>query len=180
PTSTFTCDGRSAVLTFDLIVVNNSGGTSVATDFSFKVNNGSATSFLADPDANPLHGLNSLTVNAGTYTVTEPAVTGYDTSYSNCTDVLIANGGTATCTITNDDQAATLIVKKIVVNNSGGTSVATDFSFKVNNGSATSFLQDPDANPLHGLNSLTVNAGTYTVTEPARTDYDTSDTNCTR
>src|SRR5207244_10012460 len=114
--------------------------------FSFKCTHSSSTSFLAAPHDHPLPLHDALPIYAGTYTVTEPAVTGYDTSYSNCTSVVIANGGTATCTITNDDQAATLIVKKIVVNNSRAHAVTTDSTFKVNNCSATSFLADPDAN----------------------------------
>ena len=135
------------------VVVNDNGGTKTAADFSFPVNGGTATAFEAD-------GQNDLTVNAGTYTVTEPAVSGYTTTYSNCTSVVIANGGSATCTITNNDQAATLIVKKVVINDNGGTTTAADFSFQVNGGTATAFEAD-------GPNDLTVDAGTYTVTEPA-------------
>jgi uncharacterized repeat protein (TIGR01451 family) len=60
------------------------------------VNGGSAMQFEAD-------GQNDLTVPAGTYTVIEPPVAGYATSYEGCSDVEIPNGGTATCTITNDD-----------------------------------------------------------------------------
>ncbi len=59
-------------------------------------------------------GQNELSVHAGTYAVTEPAVAGYATTYDDCSGIVLANGGTATCTITNDDQAATLIVKKVV------------------------------------------------------------------
>ena len=89
-------------------------------------------------------------------------------SYSNCTNVAVNNGATATCTITNNDKAATLIVLKEVINDSGGTRVATAFSFSVNGGTATPFANDPAfANGLHGRNSLDVDAGTYTVTEPS-------------
>jgi len=58
-------------------------------------------------------GQNDLTVSAGTYSVTEPAVSGYTTTYNNCSNLVIPNGGEATCTITNNDQAATLIVIKV-------------------------------------------------------------------
>ena len=50
---------------------------------------------------------------------------------------MLANGATATCTITNDDQPAKLIVRKIVINDNGGTKTAADFSFTVNGGNAT-------------------------------------------
>ena len=76
-------------------------------------------------------------MNAGTYSVTEPAVDGYATSYSNCDHIVIPNGGTATCTITNDDKPAHLIVHKVVVNDNGGTATADHFSFSVNGGQAS-------------------------------------------
>ncbi len=110
-------------------------------------------------------------MNAGTYSVTEPAVDGYATSYSNCDHIVIPNGGTATCTITNDDKPAHLIVHKVVVNDNGGTATADDFSFSVNGGQAQPFEAD-------GLNDLEVAAGTYTVTEPAVAGYTTSYSNC--
>ena len=113
------------------------------------MNGGSAIAFEAD-------GQNNLSVDAGTYSVVEPSVTGYATSYSNCSQVVIPLGGTATCTITNDDRPATLIVKKVVVNDDGGTATADDFAFRVNGGSAIGFEAD-------GQNDLTVDAGTYNV-----------------
>ena len=60
----------------------------------------------------------------------------------------------------NNDQPATLIVKKVVVNDNGGTKQAQNFSFQVNGGAAQPFEAD-------GQNDLTVDAGTYNVVEPA-------------
>ncbi|HET6594988.1 MAG TPA: hypothetical protein VFG81_05165 [Anaerolineales bacterium] len=163
-TCTLTNNDQPGTLIVKKVVVNNNGGTLEADDFTFQVNGGSAISFEAD-------GQNDLTVNTGTYTVTEPAVSGYSTTYDNCTDVVVPNGGSATCTITNDDQASTLIVKKVVINNNGGTLEADDFTFQVNGGSAISFEAD-------GQNDLSVSAGTYTVTEPAISGYTTTYDNC--
>ena len=128
------------------------------------MNGGQAQAFEAD-------GQNDLTVDAGTYSVTEPAVAGYTTSYDGCSQIALAPGATATCTVTNDDQAATLIVKKVVVNDDGGTATADDFSFQVNGGQAQAF-------ELDGQNDLPVNAGTYSVTEPAVVGYASSYSNC--
>jgi uncharacterized repeat protein (TIGR01451 family) len=164
-TCTLTNDDTPSTLIVRKVVVNDNGGTKTASDFSFSVNGGAATAFEAD-------GENQLTVGAGTYDVTEPAVAGYTTTYDNCSNVVIANGGTATCTITNNDQAATLIVRKVVVNDNGGTKTASDFSFQVNGGTATAFEAD-------GENQLTVNAGDYDVTEPAVAGYTTTYDNCT-
>ncbi len=51
-----------------------------------------------------LDGQNDLPVDAGTYSITEPAYGGIDTTYDNCANIVIPNGGSATCTITNNDQ----------------------------------------------------------------------------
>ncbi|MFN2590462.1 MAG: hypothetical protein ABR518_06805, partial [Actinomycetota bacterium] len=176
-TCTITNDDQPATLIVKKVVINNNGGTKVATNFSFQVNGAAPVAFLQD-GADPLKGIRTLTpLNAGTYSVTEPPVSGYTTTYSNCSNVTIANGATATCTITNDDQPATLIVKKVVINNNTGTKVATDFSFRVNGGPAVAFLQD-GTDPLKGIRTRTVNAGTYTVTEPPVTGYSTTYSNC--
>src|SRR4029453_7940289 len=103
--------------------------------------------------------------------VTEPSVAGYTTSYSNCSNLVIPNGGAGTCTITNKDPPGTLIVKKGVVNDNGGTKVASDFSYQVNGGVPRSFEAD-------GQNDLSVSAGTYSVTEPSVAGYTTSYSNC--
>ncbi|GAB3754995.1 galactose oxidase-like domain-containing protein [Lysobacter olei] len=85
-----------ATLTVTKVVVNDNGGTGVASDFSFVVNGGAPVAFEAD-------GSNVLSVPAGTYSITEPAVAGYATTLSNCTGLVLASGGSATCTITNND-----------------------------------------------------------------------------
>ena len=163
-TCTLTNDDEAARLIVKKVVVNDNGGTKLASEFSFQVNGGQAQPFEAD-------GQNELTVPAGTYTVTEPSVPGYGTSYANCAQLVIPNGGSATCTVTNDDLPATLIVKKVVVNDNGGTKRSQDFSFSVNGGQAQSFEAD-------GQNDLEVAAGTYDVTEPAVAGYTTTYQGC--
>ena len=49
-------------------------------------------------------------------------------------DVTLAVGDDVTCTITNDDVAPKLTLKKHVVNNDGGTSAASDWSMHVKGG----------------------------------------------
>jgi hypothetical protein len=169
-TCTITNNDQPATLNVQKVVVNSSGGNKGFTDFSFSVNGGTAIPFEGD-------GTNTLTVNAGTYTITEPAVAGYTTGYNNCNNVVIPNGGSASCVITNTDQAATLIVQKVVVNDNGGIKVATDFQFQVNGGTLTTFLQA--GTPQEGSNTLSVPAGTYSVTEPAVAGYTTTYSNCT-
>ncbi|HAI63239.1 TPA: hypothetical protein DCL89_03335 [candidate division WWE3 bacterium] len=164
-TCTITNDDQAGTLIVKKVVVNNNGGLLEADDFTFKVGDGAPVSFEAD-------GQNDLTVNAGTYTITEPAVSGYSTTYDNCTSVGVSIGETETCTITNDDLPGTLIVKKTMTNNNGGTKAAHDFTFSVNSGTAVPFEFD-------GQNNLTVDAGTYSVVEPSVPGYTATYDNCT-
>ena len=161
---TITNDDQPGTLIVNKVVVNNNGGKLGPEAFSFSVNEGTAVAFEAD-------GSNSLTVDAGTYSVTEPAVAGYTMTGNDCVDVVVTNGGTASCTITNDDQPGTLVVNKVVVNDNGGTLAEDDFSFQVNGGAAIGFEAD-------GSNSLTVDAGTYSVTEPAVAGYTMTGNDC--
>ena len=145
------------------VVVNDNGGTAAAADFSF-VLNGVVYAFDGD-------GTVELSVNPGTYTVIEPTAAGYTTSYANCTNVVVAAGATVTCTITNDDRPATLIVHKVVVNDNGGTMSAADFEFAVGDGSINGGVLI--GFPAGGTSTLTVGPGTYSVTEPAVDGYET-------
>lgn len=123
-TCTITNDDQAGTLIVKKIVKNDNGGTLRENDFSFKVNNGGAVPFEAD-------GQNNLTVDAGTYNIIEPAVSGYDTTYDNCSNVVISNGGIQTCTITNNDIAPTIVLNKIVNNNFGGQAGVNDFGLSV-------------------------------------------------
>ncbi|NTW89289.1 MAG: VWA domain-containing protein [Candidatus Moranbacteria bacterium] len=144
------------------VVTNDNGGTLKAENFGFKVNGGNTVAFEAD-------GQNDVSVNAGTYTVTEPGIAGYATTYDNCENVVVPNGGTATCTITNDDIPAHLIVIKHVNNDQGGSASSADFTMTingitVNGGSSFSGQETPGTD-------RTVMPGSYTVTESGPDGY---------
>ncbi|AKM82870.1 hypothetical protein A2422_02770 [Candidatus Woesebacteria bacterium RIFOXYC1_FULL_31_51] len=123
-TCTITNDDQSATLIVKKVLVKDNGGNETYGNFTFKVNGGTAVAFESD-------GQNDLNVNAGTYSVVEPSVSGYSTGYNNCTDVVIPNGGTATCTITNNDIAPTITLIKDVTNDNGGDANPDDFSLMV-------------------------------------------------
>jgi uncharacterized repeat protein (TIGR01451 family) len=163
-TCTLTNDDEPAELIVRKVVVNDDGGSATADDFSFRVNGGDTQPFEAD-------GENHLDVPAGVYDVIEPPFEGYDTSYDDCEGIVLGPGESATCTIKNDDRPAELIVRKVVVNDDGGSATADDFSFTVNGGAAQPFEAD-------GENHLLVPAGTYDVEEPAVGGYTTSYSNC--
>lgn len=92
-------EGCETRLVVRKVVVNDDGGTAVASDFSFSVDGGPAVPFEAD-------GENVVTVGPGVHTVTETPASGYTTTLANCTNVHVHEGGTTTCTITNDDVPA--------------------------------------------------------------------------
>ncbi|KKW06172.1 MAG: hypothetical protein UY40_C0002G0022 [candidate division CPR1 bacterium GW2011_GWC1_49_13] len=164
-TCTVTNDDQPGTLIVNKIVIKDDGGLLNAEDFSFQVNGGSQVDFEGD-------GQNYITVNAGTYSVTEVGVVGWTTTYDNCGGLVISNGGFATCTITNDDQPGTLIVIKNLIQDNGGDEVYTDFSFSINN---DSIVDDFEGD---GENQYTVSQGYYSIVEDAAPGYVTSYENC--
>ncbi len=163
----YTSGPTTGTLVVQKAVVNDNGGTAAPSSFSFQVDDGTLTAFEAD-------GENQLTVSAGAHTVTEPAVSGYTTSYSNCTDVNVPAGGSATCVITNDDKAPVLILEKIVV----GGGAAADWTLSATG--PTSFsgpgedTQDGDV-----FSPETLVQGTYTLSESGPSGYRASAWTCT-
>jgi hypothetical protein len=161
---TITNTRKTGTLTVTKVVKNDNGGGAACNAFGFKVNGGSTIGFEADCT-------NVLTLPTGSYSVTEPAVNGYDTSYASCADLAVTAGGNVTCTITNDDRPATLIVNKVLTTNDGSDASCDDFSFSINGGSAIAF--DSDCS-----NSTKVNAGTYSVVETDADGFTTGYANC--
>jgi len=148
-TCVLTNDDQPATLIVKKVVVNDDGGTKTAGDFSFSVNGGTAVAFESD-------GENVLAVAPGTYTVTEPAVSGYETSYDDCTGIELGLGGTATCTITNDDKPAHLKLVKVVTNDDGGTAAASAWTLTATGPSTLSGQGGAEGD---------VDAGTYALSE---------------
>jgi hypothetical protein len=101
------------------------------------VNGGDATAFseTGNGSTDPLTGYNVLTLDVGTYAITEPAVAGYTTTDNgNCASVVVTNGSTATCKFTNDDDPGTLVVQKTVINDDGGLLTVADFNITTSAG----------------------------------------------
>ncbi|KKS29224.1 MAG: hypothetical protein UU90_C0011G0003 [candidate division WWE3 bacterium GW2011_GWD2_42_11] len=108
---------KSATLTVIKHVVNDNNGSLSSSDFTINVTG-------TDVSLSTFSGAESpgttVTMKPGSYSVAENSVTGYAPSYSSDCSGTLVSGDNKTCTITNDDQAGTLIVKKVVVNNNGG------------------------------------------------------------
>ena len=123
-TCTVTNDDRPASLTVVKHVVNDNGGSAVAGDFTMSINGSISFPGAEAPGT-------TRTVNAGQYTVTESGPSGYKASYSADCSGSLAPGEAKTCTVTNDDESAKLIVIKTVVNDDGGAALAGDFTLHV-------------------------------------------------
>jgi hypothetical protein len=151
---------QNGTLIVKKVVTNDNGGAAACGDFTFQVNGGSAVSFDADCQ-------NEISVDSTvTYTVTEPAVASYATSYSNCSSIQVPAGGSATCTITNDDRPPSLRLVKSVTNNNGGTS--TSAAWQLTAGGAGGFTDAGNSVVFHAVTA----AVQYTLSESSVSGYD--------
>jgi|GEM_PF-1454717 len=152
-------------------VINNNGGTAVASDFSLHLmQNG------VDVAGSPAAGSETGTLyteTTGTYTVSEDTpLAGYQQTTIICDGVLtnsvtITTGTTKTCTITNDDVAPQLTVIKHVINDNSGTSTASDFTMQVTGTN----VSNPSFPGSEAGTTVNVNAGSYSVDEGSHDGY---------
>ncbi len=148
----------TAQLTVIKHVVTDNGGTSAASAWTMNVSatNPSQTSFGGSESGT------TITVQPGAFSVTESGGdAGYaQTSAVGCTGT-IAAGDSKTCIITNDDIAPTLNVIKHVVNNNGGSALASAWTMNVTatNPSWASFPGSEIGT------TITINAGSFSVSE---------------
>ena len=144
-------------------VVNDNGGTATSSDFTINVNSSSSTPSTFSGSS---LGTN-VTVDPGSYSVSEVPVSGYAMSTSTDCSGTIAAGETKTCTITNDDIAPQLTVIKDVVNDNSGTSTASDFTINI----AGTNVSIPSFPGNSSGTVITLDAGAYDVTEAAAAGY---------
>jgi cold shock CspA family protein len=147
---TVTNDDIAPELIVTKSVVNDAGGNAVAADFQLRLN--------GDPvDQDLVLDVDSNTV----YTVTEDQLPGYvqvgevscvitGTQQAVAHPVVLSEGQSVTCTITNDDVAPGLTVVKNVINDDGGNAVAGDFQLYVDGEPADQGVAlDVEANVAH-------------------------------
>ena len=160
-TCTIINDDIPPKLTLNKQVVNNNGGTAVATDWTLSAM-GSVTSITGTSGVT-----SGPTFYAGTYALGETGgLPGYAAGSWNCSgvtpsgsNITLALAQVATCTIVNDDIPPTLTLVKQVVNDNGRTAVATDWTLSAT-GSVTS---------ISGMSGVTSGprfyAGIYALSE---------------
>ncbi|MDP3988767.1 MAG: ice-binding family protein [bacterium] len=154
-----------ATLNIIKTVVNDSGGTAVASDFSLHVKlNG--TDVAGSPASGTGTPGTAYSLAAGTYVLSEDSFAAYTATISgDCAtngSITLLAGETKTCTITNDDIAPQLIVNKIVINDNGGTNIISDFPLFVDGSSVTSGV------------ATTTTIGVHTVSETSDAGYTTT------
>ncbi|MBW9208018.1 hypothetical protein KV097_18925, partial [Mumia sp. zg.B17] len=177
-TCTITNDDQPGTLTLVKDVVNDNGGTAEATDWTLTAEGPTLITGATGSEA-----VTGATVDAGGYELSEAGGPGgYVPGDWTCTGgelegitVTVPNGGDVTCTITNDDQPATLTLVKEVVNDDGGSAVATEWTLSADGPTPISGATGSDA-----VTGATVEAGEYDLSEvdgPA--GYAASDWTCT-
>jgi len=149
--SPFTVTVPKAYLTLIKYVTNDNGGTKVVADFPLFVD---ATSVVS--------GVENEFV-PGTYMASETPQAGYSASAwgGDCAAngaVTLAPGDHKTCTITNDDNPPALHLRKVVVNDDGGSALKTDWVLHATGPTSIWGMDPVDSGP-------TFAAGTYALSE---------------
>ncbi len=148
-------------------VVNDNGGTATAADWSLHVKSG-AGEVGGSPQAGDEAGDTYALTDGQSYSVSETSgPSGYAGTFSGDCDangaVTVAAGSLKTCTITNDDVAPTVKVRKVVVNDDGGTALPADWQLHLKSGG-----DDVTGSPRSGTtagDTYTVSHGAYSVSE---------------
>ena len=151
-------------------VINDNGGTKEAKDFTMGV--GGASDLHPTPSSFPgsESGTNVTIKERSFYQVFEDAGQ-QDQFYimqqsGDCFGEMVP-GEVWTCTVTNDDvPAGTLIVKKHVINDNGGTKEANDFRIFVTTPTGRVLPNDFDGS--ESGTQVKLEAGSYNVTEQVR------------
>ena len=146
-------------------VINDDGGSKVAGDFTMTIDDAGSNPPSFPGAESP--GTTS-SVDAGSYSVSETADPGYADSYSADCAGTLASGEHKTCTVTNDDKPGKIVVIKHVVNDDGGTKVASDFDIQAIGGSPSPAAFDGAEAPG---TDVSIDAGAYDVTETEDPGY---------
>jgi len=134
-------DDNAASLALVKSVINDNGGTAAATEWTLNA---------AGPT--PLSGAGGVTatpVSAGIYNLTESAgPAGYTAGVWSCTggilggsNLILALGETAVCSIENNDVAPGLTLVKSVINDNGGTAAITDWTLNAVGSTSLCFVR---------------------------------------
>lgn len=171
-TCTITNNDNAPALHLRKIVVNDNGGNAKDTDWTLSASGPTPLSGTTPVDS-------GVSFDQGAYTLSESGPSDYTASSWTCvggtqngSTITVGLGESATCTITNDDKPAHLIVIKHVINDNGGTKDASDFSTTIS-GVTTATPTAPGAESP-GVDNILTTVGPYSVDEGAHAGYDKS------
>lgn len=157
------------------IVVNDNGGLAVASDWTLTAD-GTGSNDLSG--ATPVDS--GATLKADTFALSESGPTGYAASSWACvggsqtgSSITLGIGQSATCTITNDDIAPQLHLRKIVVNDNGGTSTVSNFTLTADGTGANDLSGTSPVDSGSGLK-----ADTFALSETNMSGYTASSWVC--
>ncbi len=151
-TCTITNNDIQPTLTVTKVVVNDNGGTAVVANFPLLVNATSVTSGAQNG------------FNVGNYIVSEtnqPGYTGVITGDCDASgNISLALADNKSCTITNNDNAPSLTLVKVVTNDNGGIAVPTNWTLSANGPS-------PISGNGGAVSGASFDQGTYSLSESA-------------
>lgn len=164
-TCTFT-NTKTPTLTLVKTVINDNGGGATTADFQGKI------------DEADVEWESAELVTIGAHSASETTLTGYTAGDwgGDCAadgSITLVAGQDATCTITNNDIAPVLHLRKIVTNDNGGTATLADFTLTANG---------TGANDLSGTSPVDSGAGlladTWALSETSPAGYSASAWSC--
>ena len=178
-TCTITNDDIPPTITLVKTVVNDDGGTTLATEWTLSATGPMPAGAAPVTGTSGSADVSARVVHAGMFTLAESdGPDGYSAGDWQCSvgtlvgaSLTLVPGQNATCTIENDDQPAELTLIKLVENDSGGTSVDTEWTLTATRDAETSI------SGVTGNTSITdaaVPAGDYTLTESGPGGYEPS------
>ena len=154
---------QTGTLTVIKHVINDNGGTAAAGDFTMFLGTG-----------NPSHSGSeagvTTTLNSGTaFAVTESSVAGYTGTVGTgagdtCSGTMV-DAATYVCHVTNDDNAPSLVLNKIVSNTHGGTKVESAWTLTANGGAAGTLSGPGTSGSSDVVSGTGFNKGTYALSE---------------
>ena len=171
---TFTNTKRT-FLTLVKTVTNDQGGTKTVSDFPL-----TASGPVTISGVSGTTDVTARQVSAGTYALTETTQAGYGASTWSCaggtqsgTNITLATGNNATCSINNNDIGATLTLVKVVTNDAGGTKTLSDFPL-----TASGPVTISGVSGTTDVTNRSVHAGSYALTEQTQAGYTASSWSC--
>jgi hypothetical protein len=200
-TCTYRNQPAPGTLTLVKDVINDNGGTAVATDWKLSAAGAGGFTDKSLTSQNPTApatssattGPQSVTANVA-LTLSESSATvtsGYAASDWSCSGgtynktngvetIKVAPGASATCTIINDDKAPSLTLDKTITNNNGGLRTESEWTLTADGGTAGT-LSGPGASGHTDVASGTgFKAGTYSLSESGPTDYTAGSWSCVK